>query len=71
MYKTMDEIKTEFDGFWVCIINYKEGEFGEVIGGEVIAHDKNSKAIVEKWGSNSGAYLRYIGSLPEGMGVLL
>ncbi len=43
MYQTMDEINEQYDGLWIFMINCKEGQYGEIIGGEVVAHGKNQK----------------------------
>ena len=73
MYKSMQDIEKEYDGYWVFMINCKKGELHEVIGGEVIAFNKDKDSVAKLWGKkyNSKTYFRYIGSIPEGMGVLL
>ena len=72
MFKTMETIEKEYDGYWVFMVNCKKGEFHEIIGGEVIAFDKDKDAVAKFWGDkhDSKTYFRYIGSIPEGMGVL-
>ena len=73
MYMTMKEIKTKYDGHWVFMANCKKGDYNEIIGGEVIAFNKNKKLVAEFWDKEftSETYFRYIGDIPEGMGVLL
>ena len=73
MYKTMKEIENQYDGYWVFMTNCKKGEYNEIIGGEVIAFNKNKKLVAEYWDKEfaSETYFRYIGDIPEGMGVLL
>ena len=73
MYLTMQEIEENYDGYWVFLINCKKGEHNEIIGGEVLAFNKNKKPIAELWGKEYDCiiYFRYFGSIPEGMGVLL
>ena len=45
MYKTMEQIKKEYDGNFVCMINYKKNERYAIIGGEVIAFGKDKTEI--------------------------
>ena len=73
MYQTMLEIKKQYNGHWVFMTNCIKGEFNEVIGGVVIAFNKSKKPVAEFWGKeyDSETYFRYIGDIPEGMGVLL
>ena len=73
MFKTMREIEREYDGNWVFMINCKKGEYSNIIGGEVIAADKNKAIIIDHWGKPGydEPYFRYVGSLPEGIGGYL
>ena len=73
MYQTMQEIEKQYDGYWVFMTDCRTGDLDEIIGGIVIAHNKDKKPIAELWGEkyDSEIYFRYIGSIPEGMGVLL
>ena len=73
MYKSMQDIEKEYDGHWVFMINCQKGELHEVIGGEVIAFNKKKEPVARLWGNkyDSKIYFRYVGSIPEGMGVLL
>jgi len=45
VYKTMEQIKKEYDGNFVCMINYKKNERYAIIGGEVIAFGKDKTEI--------------------------
>ena len=73
MYMTMNEIDKKYEGQWVYIINLKEGEYGEVIGGEVAAHNENRDKVLQKMLEcpDSGIYVKYAGKIPEGVSVLL
>ena len=73
MYQTMQEIEKQYDGHWVFMTNCQKGEFNEIIGGEVISFNKHKQPVVELWDKeyDSETYFRYVGSIPEGMGVLL
>ena len=73
MYQTMIEIENAYNGYWVFMTHCRTGEHNEVIGGRVIAYNKEKKPIADLWGKtyDTEVYLKYIGSIPEGMGVLL
>ncbi len=73
MYQTMEEIEKQYDGHWVFMVNCKEGKPYSIAGGEVIAASKNKKQIIELWMEkhDSNTFFRYVGSIPDGMGVLL
>ena len=67
MYQTMQEIEKQYDGHWVFMTDCKTGEFDEIIGGVVIAHNKNKKPVAELWSEkyDTEVYFRYIGSIPD------
>jgi hypothetical protein len=73
MYQTMHEIEKNYDGNWVFMVDCCKGELNEIIGGVVIASDKQKKPIAELWDNEyeSETCFRYIGSIPNGMGVLM
>ena len=75
MYKTIEEIHKEYDGQWIFMINCKKGEYGSVIGGEVVLHDKNRDIVfqgMEKYDYEpSRTYFRYAGRIPEEISVIL
>ena len=73
MYQTMSEIEEQYDGKWVFMTNCKKGEHNEIIGGVVIANNSNKKIVSDFWDKeyDSETYFRYIGAIPDGMGVLL
>ena len=73
MYQTMSEIVIQYEGNWVFMTNCKKGELNKIIGGEVIAFNSDKKVVAEYWNReyDSDTYFRYIGAIPEGMGVLL
>jgi hypothetical protein len=69
----MQEIEQKYDGHWVFMINCQKGERHNIIGGEVIAFNKDKAPVAALWDKDydSRTYFRYVGSIPEGMGVLL
>ncbi|MCL2053396.1 MAG: hypothetical protein FWG90_03000 [Oscillospiraceae bacterium] len=71
MYKTMEEIEKEYDGNFVCMINYKKNNFYRIIGGEVIAYGKDKFEIQDIWGDTPGSFYQYIGEFPEEAGGYL
>ena len=73
MYQTMNEIKEQYDGKWVFMTNCKKGKLNEIVGGVVIVANKNKKTVAEFWSKeyDGETYFRYIGDIPDGMGVLL
>ena len=73
MFQTMGEIEKQYDGKWVFMTDCKKGELNEIIGGVVIASDSDKKAVAELWGKeyDSETYFKYVGAIPDGMGVLL
>ncbi|MCL2054795.1 MAG: hypothetical protein FWG90_10245 [Oscillospiraceae bacterium] len=68
-YQTMQEIEREYDGNWVCIINYKKDEFYDIIGGEVIAVSKDKDEIRKVWRENTDSYKQYCGDFGEFLGA--
>ena len=73
MYQTMKEIEEQYDGHWVFMTNCKKGELNEIVGGVVIAFNKNKQPVAQLWSEeyDSETYFRYVGNIPNGMGVLL
>ncbi len=73
MYMTIDEVEKKYDGYWVCLVNIKEGEYHEPIGGEVALVSKNKDEVIKRWaGPHEGmAFYRYFGSLPNDVGDFL
>ena len=61
MYKTMREIEQEYDGNFVCVINCKEDQYYDVIGGEVIAASKDKRKIQDIWAKNPKSLFQYMG----------
>jgi hypothetical protein len=72
-YQTMEEIERQYDGNWVVMANCKEDEYYGIIGGEVIAANKDRKPIVELLGQKLGGLVHYtfIGSIPGETGGYL
>ena len=74
-YKTIEQIQNEYDGQWVFMVNCKEGEYGSIIGGEVVLHSENRDVVFRSMGrfdaEPSLTYFRYAGKIPEGTSVLL
>jgi len=75
MYLSLDEIIKKYNGQWVFMINCKEGEFGETIGGEVVLHSERRDKVIREMtrfkGEKSIIHLTYVGDIPEGVSVLL
>ncbi|MCL2053977.1 MAG: hypothetical protein FWG90_06000 [Oscillospiraceae bacterium] len=71
MYQTMQEIEKQYDGKFVCIINCKEGEYGDTVGGEVVAADKDKETILDVWIKNPKSLYIYAGEFPKGEGGFL
>ena len=74
MYKPMEQIQDEYNGYWVFMINCVKDEFHSVIGGEVIEFRKNMNEILKCMATYdnqvNSTYVRYIGQLPEGIALL-
>jgi hypothetical protein len=72
-YQTMQEIERQYDGNWVIMANCKESENYGIVGGEVIAANKDREPIVELWGQKHGGLVHYcyIGSIPGETGGYL
>ena len=64
------EIEKEYNGNWVCMINCKKSKHHAIIGGEVIAVDKDREVVIDAWATKPQGitFYRYVGSLPEGSG---
>ena len=75
MYKTMEQIRNEYDGKWVYLINCQHNDKGSVIGGVVAIHGESMNKVLRGMAaydkSADSVYVRYIGNLPEGVAVLL
>ena len=75
MYQTLEQIHKEYDGQWVFMINCKEGEYGSIIGGDVVLHSENRDVVfrdMENYDYEpSMTYFRYAGTIPAGMSVIL
>lgn len=75
MYLLMEEIHEKYDGQWIYLINCKEDEYGETIGGEVVLYserrDKVIREISKYDGEKSITLIAYAGKIPEGVSVIL
>lgn len=75
MYKTMEQIEKEYDGHWVLMINYSRDRHNSVAGGEVVFHDKSMNTVLcnmKQYEDNGNrTCVRYVGTIPEGVAVLL
>ena len=75
MYKTMEQIHTEYDGQWVFMINCVQDEYGSIAGGEVVIYSENRDNVIRKMEAydfeQSLTYIRYAGKVPEGVSFLL
>jgi hypothetical protein len=70
-YRTIQEIERKYEGNWVCITNCEKSEYHEIIGGEVIAANKDKEPILDIWGESPGSFFGYMGELPEETGGYL
>ena len=75
MYKSMEQIHEEYDGFWVYLINCVKDEYHSIVGGEVALHGKSMNEVLRGMANHDkkddSVYVRYIGELPEGVAILL
>jgi len=72
MFMTMDEIDKEYYGEWVFLINLKLGD-STILGGEVVAHDPERDKVIEAMRNTPGGgiFIKYAGTIPEGVSLLL
>ena len=75
MYKTMEQVHTEYDGEWVYMIKCDKNEYHSVAGGEVVLHSKDRDEVIRGMGAYGGemssTYFRYAGKIPEGTALVL
>ena len=75
MYKTIEQIHSEYNGQWVFLINCEEGTYGSVVGGEVVLHNENRDEVIrgmEEFDYEpSVTYFRYAGRIPDEVSVIL
>ena len=71
MYQTMQEIEAQYDGKFVCIINCKEDEYSDILGGEVVAVSEDKETILDAWAKNPRSYYQYNGIFPGSEGGFL
>ena len=71
MYKTIQEIHSEYDGQWVYLVDLTENERGKVTGGEVAAHSESRDKVIMMLRPEKGIYIFYAGKPPEGVSVIL
>ena len=75
MYKAMEQINQEYDGQWVFMINCIKGEYGVLVGGEVVLHSHSKAEVViamEEYDYTPGlTSFRYAGKIPEGVTFVL
>ena len=69
----LEEIKQQYDGEWVLIVNPRFDENLEVIEGEVWAHSTNVEMIYRSLSVSKGhpASIEYMGDLPEDFVAIL
>ena len=74
MYKTIEQIREEYDGQWVFMINCKKNERHSIAGGEVVLHSESRANVFRKMdeadNGTSLTYIAYIGRIPEGVALL-
>jgi len=75
MYKTIEQIAQEYDGNWVLMVNCQECNLNSVVGGEVVFHDTSMNKVISnmKFYNEKGfsSYVRYVGTIPEGVALVL
>ena len=75
MYKTMEQIHSEYNGQWIFMINCEKSEYGSVAGGEVVLHSEKRDVVIrgmEEYDyETSVTYFRYAGKIPEEISVIL
>jgi len=75
MYKPIEDIHKEYDGQWVFMINCKEGQYGSIVGGEVVLSSENRDVVIrgmDKYDYEpSMTYFRYAGKIPKEISVIL
>jgi len=74
MYKTMEEIREEYDGQWVYMINCQENERGSVVGGVVLIHSGNRQdffsALHDADTGETFTFFGYLGNVPDRIGLI-
>ena len=69
MYKSMEQIEKEYDGQWVFMINCQQGQYGRILGGEVVLHEKKMGDVSGKMNEVDGergiSFIGYIGEIPK------
>ena len=75
MYKSIQQIQQEYDGYWVYIINCEKDEHHSVIGGEVLFYGKSMNEVLQRMRQydkvTDSVYVRYFGELPQGVAGVL
>ena len=75
MYKTMEQVKKEYDGYWVFLVNCTQGEHHSIIGGEVALATKSRAELFEEMSKFGGAagdtYFFYSGERLPAIGMIL
>lgn len=75
MYIKIEEVDIKYNGEWIFMVNCEQDSNGDIIGGEVVIHEKNRDSLFEKIsqydGDKGNSYVKYAGELPEGVNVIL
>ncbi|MCL2168471.1 MAG: hypothetical protein FWB74_00430 [Defluviitaleaceae bacterium] len=75
MYKTMEEIRNEHDGYWVYLKNCAVNEHQSIEGGEVAFICKTQAEIFNKMkdfrGEPSITFFFYAGKTPDTIGMMI
>ena len=75
MYKTIEQIHSEYNGQWIFMINCEEGPYGSITGGVVVLHNENRDVVIRGMEDYdfepSVTYFRYAGQIPEEISVIL
>ncbi|MDR0853713.1 MAG: hypothetical protein LBN34_05035 [Clostridiales Family XIII bacterium] len=75
MFQDMETVNQKYSGQWVFLINCVEETNGSVVGGEVVLHNENREAVLQKMPKyeheKSLTLFRYAGDIPKDVHVIL
>ena len=75
MFKTIEQVHSEYDGQWVFMIKCQKGMRNSIASGEVVLHSENRDVVIrgmEEYDYEpSLTYFCYAGRIPAGMSVVL
>ena len=76
MYKTMEQIKKEYDGHWVFLVNCTQGEHHSITGGTVAIATKERAEVFAGWSKfaedkHGPTLIFYAGEPPPRLGMMI